>query len=158
MGAVPELTGVVPQLTGTPPELMGVVPKLTGAVPELMGAVPELMGAVPELMGAVPELMGAVSQLTGAVSQLTGAVPELMGAVYLATLVINTQFVSTHYLTLMTVNGKACHNYCRETKQLKPMTSINISLPDSFQAFFCCSCRICSISAKISSTVGSPKI
>ena len=55
--------------------------------------------------------------------------PELMGAVYFATLVTNTQFVSTHYLTLMTVNGKACHNYCRETKIAKPMTSINISLP-----------------------------
>jgi hypothetical protein len=46
------------------------------------------MGAAPELMGAAPELVGAV--------------PELVGAVYLATLVTNTQFVSTHYLTLMT--------------------------------------------------------
>ncbi len=63
------------------------------------------------------------------------AVPELMGAVYLATLVTNTQFVSTHYLTLMTLNGKACHNYCRETKIPKPMTSINISLPDSMRAY-----------------------
>ena len=53
--------------------------------PELMGATPELTGAVPELMGATPELMGAT--------------PELMGAVYLARLVTNTQFVSTHYLT-----------------------------------------------------------
>ncbi len=79
------------------------------------------MGAVPEHMGAVPELMGAV--------------PELMGAIYLATLVTNTQFVSTHYLTLMTVNGKACHNYCREAKIPKPMTSINISLPDSMRAY-----------------------
>jgi hypothetical protein len=53
-------------------------------------------------MGAVPQLMGAVPQLMGAVPQLMGAVPQLMGAVYLATLVTNTQFVSTHYLTLMT--------------------------------------------------------
>ncbi len=79
--------------------------------------------------------MGAVYLVTGAVYLVTGAVPGLMGAVYLATLVTKTQFVSTHYLTLITVNGKACHNYCRETKIPKLMTSINISLPDSMRAY-----------------------
>ncbi len=72
--------------------------------------------AVPGLMGAVYLVTGAVYLVTGAVYLVTGAVPELIGAVYLATLVTNTQFVSTHYLTLVTVNGKACHNYCREAK------------------------------------------
>ncbi|MBW4569349.1 MAG: hypothetical protein KME31_15400 [Tolypothrix carrinoi HA7290-LM1] len=106
----------VPKLTGAVPQLMGAVPQLTGTVPQLTGTVPQLTGTVPELRGTIPQLMGTIPQLTGTVSQLTGVVPELMGTVYLATLVTNTQFVSTHYLTLMTVNGKACHNYCRETK------------------------------------------
>jgi hypothetical protein len=135
MGAAPELTGAPPELMGAAPELMGAPPELMGAPPELTGAAPELMGAAPELMGAPPELMGAPPELMGAPPELMGAPPELMGAVYLATLVTNTQFVSTHYLTLMTLNGKACHNYCRETKIAKPMTSINISLPDSMRAY-----------------------
>jgi antitoxin ParD1/3/4 len=47
-------------------------------------------------------------------------------------------FITTNFVIcapVMIVDGKACHNDCRETKIPKLMTTINISLPDSMRPY-----------------------